>query len=300
MEIRRVHLVDAFAEEPLSGNVAGVVPDADGLADEQLRAIAAELGASETAFLFPSTAADRRIRYFTPETEVDLCGHATIASHGLLSANGELAPGVHTLETNDGVLEIELEEDGTVWMAGEEPSVRQVDPDYDRLADALGIDPAALSDVGADLPTAVASTGLAFLVVPVAFLEGLGGATPDFEAIEELSAAHDVAGVYAFTFDTLSAESTLHARMFAPAVGVPEDPVTGTASGACGAYLDHVGAFDGDAPEELRFEQGHFLDRGGIVRVRLDDGIHVGGTAVESLEGSIAVPDADEDDIIEI
>ena len=300
METRRVHLVDAFAEEPLSGNVAGVVPDADGLVDEQLQAIAAELGASETAFLFPSATADRRIRYFTPETEVDLCGHATIASHGLLAASGHLDPGEHTLETNVGVLTIELDEDGTVWMAADEPSVRQVDPDYDRLADALGVDSAALSEVGADLPTAVASTGLSFLIVPVAFLESLGGAAPDLEAIEELSTAYDVAGVYAFTFDTLSGDSTLHARMFAPAIGVPEDPVTGTASGACGAYLDHVGAFDGDESEELRFEQGHFLDRGGIARVRIEDGIDVGGSSVESLEGSIAIPDADEDDIIEI
>lgn len=300
MDTRRAHLVDAFTDEPLSGNVAGVVPDAGGLAEEQLRAIAAELGASETAFLFPSEEADRRIRYFTPTREVDLCGHATIASHGFLRSTGEIDSGTHTLETNVGVLEIEIDEDGTVWMAQAEPSVHRVDADYDRLADALGIDRAALVDVGDELPTAVASTGLAFLVVPVAFLESLGDATPDAAAIEELSTAFDVAGIYAFTFDTLASESTLHARMFAPAVGVPEDPVTGTASGACGAYLDHVGAFDGDAPEELRFEQGHFLDRGGIVRVRTGEDIRVGGRAAESLEGSIAVPDLGGDDIIEV
>ncbi|MEF8779127.1 MAG: PhzF family phenazine biosynthesis protein [Haloferacaceae archaeon] len=299
-DTRRVHLVDAFTDEPLSGNVAGVVPDAEGLSDDQLRAIAAELGASETAFLFPSEAADRRIRYVTPTREVDLCGHATIASHGLLLATGELDPGTHSLETNVGVLEIEARNDGTVWMEQDEPSVRRVDAEYGRLADALGIDRAALADVGDELPVAVASTGLAFLIVPVAFLESLGDASPDPAAIEELSAAFDVTGTYAFTFDTLASDSTLHARMFAPAAGVPEDPVTGTASGACGAYLRHVGAFDGDVPAEMRFEQGHFLDRGGIVRVRTGDGVRVGGRAVQSLEGTIAVPDLGDDEIIEV
>ena len=197
-------------------------------------------------------------------------------------------------------------------MRQEPPTVDPVDPadlDADRLGSALGIDPAALRDVGADLPVAVASTGLPFLVVPVNFLERLGEADPDMRAVEELSAEFDVAGVYAFTFDALEADSTLHGRAFAPALGVPEDPVTGTASGAVGGYLRAVGAFDGDFPEELRFEQGHFLDRPGYVRVRVEEGgegaengdvtVAVGGDAVVSLEGDLRIPEEDEDEIIE-
>jgi len=174
--------------------------------------------------------------------------------------------------------------------------------DADRLGDALGIDPAALRDVGADLPVAaVASTGLPWLVVPVNFLERLGEAEPDMAAIEAITEAHDVAGVYAFTFDALDAESTLHGRAFAPAIGCEEDPVTGTASGAVGAYLREVGAFDGDFPDELRFEQGHFLDRPGHVRVRVaGDVVRVGGEAVVSMDGELRVPaDDDSGEIIE-
>jgi PhzF family phenazine biosynthesis protein len=295
----RALLVDAFAEEPLSGNGAGVVPDADGLSVTQMAAVARELGQSETAFLFDSDVADRRIRYFTPTGEVDLCGHATVASHAHLFAEGRIDPGTHTLETNVGVLDISVEADGTVWMVQRPPTVRQVDVDYDRVGAALGVDPAALRDVGADLPLAVASTGLAFLVVPANFLSAVGKATPDDDAVEELSEAVDAAGVYLFTFDAVDADATLHGRCFVPGVGVPEDPVTGTASGAVGVYLREFDAFD-SLPEEMSFEQGHYLDRPGRVRVRVRETAHVGGRAHTALEGDLRVPDDDRDDIIEV
>jgi trans-2,3-dihydro-3-hydroxyanthranilate isomerase len=307
METRRTLLIDAFAAEPLAGNAAGVVPDADGLDAERMGAIARELSASETAFLTDDADADvdHRIRYFTPEQEVDLCGHATIASLVHLHDEGELDAGAGRLRTNAGVVDVEVTEDGVAWMGTGEPSVEVVDLDYERAGEALGIDPAALQDVGADLPAAVATVGLPFLIVPVNFLEHLGGAAPDMDAVEALAAEHGATGVYAFTFDALEAASTLHARMWAPGAGVPEDPVTGTASGACGAYLHAVDAFD-DPPREMRFEQGHFVDRPGIVRVEVGSGgdgdgddVRVGGRAVTALDGSLVVPPADDDEILE-
>ena len=320
METRRALLVDAFAAEPLAGNVAGVVPDAEGLSADQMSAVAAELGASETAFLTDADAAggdaptadaltaddaaadgaaDDRLRYFSPTTEVDLCGHATIATYGALSAEGAIGGGERTVRTNVGDVAVAVD-DGTVWMRQRAPSVEVVDVDLGRVADALGVDPAALRDVGADLPVAVASTGLPFLVVPVNFLERLGEADPDDAAVEALSEEFDVAGVYAFTFDALDADSTLHGRAFVPSLGIPEDPVTGTASGAVGGYLRHVDAFEGDEPDELRFEQGHFLDRPGHVRVRVEsEGVRVGGRATVALDGEIRIPDDEDDEIIE-
>ena len=312
-DTRRVHLVDAFTTDPLSGNAAGLVPDAAGLEDGQMRAIARELNASETAFLLPSDGADRRIRYFTPTREVDLCGHATVASHAWLAEAGRIDDGTHTLETDVGVLEVTVE-DGLVRMTQDEADVETVDLDYERVAAALGADPATLRDVGADLPLATASTGLGYLVVPVNFLSALSGLDPEFGAVAELTEELDVTGVYAFTFDALEPESTLHGRMFAPAAGVDEDPVTGTASGAVGAYVRAVEAFgespegaDGDGdpsaaelPEEMVLEQGHFVDRPGTVRVwARDDPVTVGGRAVTALDGSIVVPEPDDDDILE-
>ena len=304
MDSRRALLVDAFTTDPLAGNPAGLVPDADGLADESMAAIARELNASETVFLLDAEGDEtaRRLRYFTPTGEIDLCGHATVAAGSWLADAGDLADGTHTVVTNAGAVDVELA-DGLVRMtAGDEvSSVAEVDLGYDRVAAALGADPATLADVGADLPLAIASMGPRYLVVPVNFLEALSGLKPDFRAITELTDELGVTGIYAFTFDALEADSTLHGRMFAPGVGVDEDPVTGTASGAVGAYLREVEAFDGELPEEMVFEQGHFLDRPGRVRVRArTDPVSVGGRAVTALEGTISVPDMGEDDIIEV
>jgi PhzF family phenazine biosynthesis protein len=300
---RRALLVDAFADEPLAGNAAGVVPDADDLTDEQMRAIARELGASETAFVRDSDAADRRLRFFSPAAEVDLCGHATVAAHAHLRRAGALAAGEHTVETNAGVFDVEVTDEGVVWLAGAASEVTAVEADLDRVGEALGIDPAALRDVGADLPVAVASTGLPYLVVPVNFLERLSGAAPDDAAVAALADEYDAAGVYAFTFDAIDRESTLHGRTFAPGLGIPEDPVTGTASGAVAGYCRAVGAFDGDPPDEVRCEQGHFVDRPGVVRVRFESGddetVWVGGRAPTALDGRLSVPADEGDGIIE-
>ncbi|SFS69518.1 PhzF family phenazine biosynthesis protein [Halostagnicola kamekurae] len=300
METIRIVQVDAFTDEPLSGNPAGVVPDADGLSAAQMQSIAAEMAVSETAFLHSSNDpdADRRVRYFTPTQEVDLCGHATIGSFAHLHDDG-LEPGTTALETNVGVLEIEVGEDGTVWMTQDEPQIREADVGYDRVADALGVSQAALEGASDDIPLAVSSTGLPFLIVPITYLSDLGDADPDMNAVEELADSVDAAGVYCFTFDALDRDSTLHGRMFAPGAGVPEDPVTGTASGAVAAYLDRFSAFDDDLPEELHLEQGHYVDRPGLVRVRLEDGVRVGGRGVTALDGTITVPDIEEDDILE-
>ncbi|MCL9814330.1 PhzF family phenazine biosynthesis protein [Natranaeroarchaeum aerophilus] len=299
-ETIEVSLVDAFTEEPLTGNAAGVVTEADDLADEQMQAIARELSVSETAFVSESDEADRAIRYFTPQEEVDLCGHATVAMHAHLTETGAIEPGTHTLATNVGSIEIEVTDDGVVWMGGDSPTVRPVEIEYGRLADALGIDEIALSEPGVELSPAVASTGEPFLMVPVTYLQALLNAEPDDAAIDELCAAVDATGIYAFTFDALDPDSTLHARAFASPVGISEDPVTGTASAAAGAYLREMNAFGGELPEEMLFEQGHVLDRPGTVRVRVGDGIRVGGHAVTSLEGELAVPPAEDDEIVEV
>ncbi len=133
------------------------------------------------------------------------------------------------------------------------------------------------------------------------YLSDLGDGNPDFDAVEALADDIDAHGVYAFSFDTLDGDSTLHGRAWVPSAGIKEDPVTGMASGATGAYLEHYGAFGGDIADEMVFEQGHFVDRPGHVRVRVQDGgaPKVGGTAVETLDGELQVPPVETDDILE-
>ncbi|WP_136687087.1 PhzF family phenazine biosynthesis protein [Halorhabdus amylolytica] len=295
-ERREVHLVDAFTTDPFSGNPAGVVPEGDGLEADQMRAIAAELGASETVFVRESEDTDRQLRYFTPEQEVDLCGHATVAAYARLFERAVVDAGEYTIETGSGDVTVEVESDGTVWLEGSKPSVSAVDVGYDELTDVLGLTETAFAGVGEDLPVARASTGMPFLIVPVNYFEQLGDVTPDLGAIEDLCAAEGAVGLYAFTFDTLDRESTVHGRLFAPSLGVNEDPVTGTASGAVGAYLRRFSGVEGT---EYRCEQGDFLDRPGRVRVRTGDGIRVGGQAKTTMSGEIAVPDPEDGEIIE-
>jgi trans-2,3-dihydro-3-hydroxyanthranilate isomerase len=297
MTTREALLVDAFTTEPMAGNPAGVVPDADGLSADQMGAIANELGASETAFVRESDDADLALRYYTPAREVDLCGHATIAATAALHERGRLEVGTTRVETQVGTLELAVDEDGRAWMTQDDPSLERVDVDLERVATALGIDVAALRDVGADLPLTTASTGLPWLLVPVNFLEHLGNADPDGGAIEEIADEAGAVGLYPFTFDTLEPESTLHARAFAPGAGVPEDPVTGTAGGACSAYLDHHAAVETD--DGLRIEQGHFVDRPGYVDATVGETVRVGGRAVTVLEGRLVVPADEDDEILE-
>jgi len=300
MDTRKALLVDAFADEPMAGNPAGVLPDASDLSEDQMQAIAGELGASETAFVVPSEDADRRLRYFTPEREVDLCGHATIAAHAYLFERAVIDDGTHTLETAAGTFDVELTIDGTVWMEQANAELGRVDVDEQEAADALGVDVASLRDVGADVPIGKVSTGMPFLMVPINYFEHLSNADPDMTAIEELCERADCEGLYAFTFDTRDMDSTVHARAFVPLAGIPEDPVTGTAAGALGAYLRRHNAMDGEF-DEILVEQGHFLDRPGTVRVESDgDEVRVGGRAVTTFDGDLVIPDDDEDEIIEI
>ncbi len=294
-------LADAFAEEPMAGNPAGVVPEADGLADDQLAAIANELGASETAFVLGSDEADRELRFFTPEQEVDLCGHATVAAHAALYERGAVDAGQSTMATAAGVLDVEVKDDGTVWMDQGRVDLREVDLPLADAADALGIDAAALRDVGADLPPAVGDAGFPWLLVPVNYFEHLGNVAVDREAVVDLCERVDAMGLYAFTFDTLGGASTLHGRAFAPRAGIAEDPVTGTAAGAVAAHVRRQGVVD-ETVDPVVVEQGHFRDRPGTVRVETD-GVEawVGGRAVTTLDGTLTVPPADEtDDIIEV
>jgi len=301
METRDVLLVDAFAAEPMAGNPAGVVPDADGLTDDRMAAIAGELGASATAFVCGSDRADRRLRFFTPTGEIDRSDHATIAAFAALDERGGLDAGEYTTETIGQTRDVEVQEDGTVWLEQGEARFEDVPQDHDDVADALGIDVATLRDVGADMPMAVADTSEPWLLVPVNYFEHVSRIDADPPAIDAIRDRVGAVGLYAFTFDTIGRESTLHGRAFAPSDGVVENPVTGTAAGACAAYVRREGALD-DTVEQVVVEQGHFLDRPGTVRVDTD-GLEawVGGRAVTTLDGSLTVPEADaDDDIIEI
>jgi PhzF family phenazine biosynthesis protein len=302
MDTRQALLVDAFAAEPTAGTPTGVVPEADGLTADQMRAVASELGAPETAFVLPADDADRRLRCFSPTAELAQAETAAVAAHAALYERGDIDAAEWTVATAAGDIAVETKQNGMVWVEQGRAEVTEVDISYTDVADALGLDAATLKDVGADLPLVTADAGEPWLMVPVNYFEHLSNLTVDVAAVASLCDRADAVGVYPFTFDTVGGDatrrSTFHGRAFR-AGNRTEEPVTAAASGACAAFVRRYGALD-DTVEQIIAEGGHFRDRPGTLSVDTDGTeVWVGGRGVTALDGTVTVPAGDDDDIIE-
>ncbi len=271
-----VYHVDAFTSRPFGGNPAGVVLDAKGLSDAQMQLVARELKHSETAFLLPSAKADWRIRFFTPAREVDLCGHATVASAWVLASEGRIKRGRALQETNVGVLELDIDRD-RVMMELAPPRVEAVELRRDDLARILRV-PA----IDAEKPVQKAFSGIWVLLVPMADEKAVNLCQPDLPELAALNLELGVAGTHVFSIE---GDGTLYTRFFAPAVGIAEDPVTGTANGALGAYLVLNELEKGPG---FRARQGDAMGRPGEVEIHATAAsVRVGGRAVILSRGSI-------------
>ncbi|MFH1425092.1 MAG: PhzF family phenazine biosynthesis protein [archaeon] len=277
----KVYLLNSFAKTAGGGNLAGVVLDADSLSDSEMLSIARKVGFSETAFVQKSDKADFKVRFFTPAKEIDICGHATIATYSLLAKKGLAKPGKYKQETRAGVLGIEIKKD-LVFMDLALPKFFE-EINKKEIADCLNLDEEQLS---AELPSQIVSAGLRDIIVPIKDIKSLEMFEPDFKRITELSKKYDVMGLHVFTLETKN-NSTAHCRNFAPLYGIPEESATGTSSGILGCYLyKHKVAVD---YKNLIFEQGYTMNKPSEIRVRLKtkgktiQEVQVGGTA--SLEG---------------
>ncbi len=290
----KVKQVDAFTTVPFGGNPAAVVIDAEGLTEEEMQRIAREMNLSETAFVASSERADFRVRFFTPVKEIDLAGHPTIATFHALVEEGLIAAhdGVVTVtqELNVGVLPVEIEIKAgvakRVIMTQQKPLCASAYA-ASSWAEALGIDKTEILE---GYPLQTVSTGTPQLMIPVKSLTTLRLLRPDFEAMAALTEQGDFFSVHVFTLETFSEEADAHARHFAPAARVREDPVTGSASGGMAAYLVHYGLVD---KSSLVAEQGHHIGRPGFVYVDIEkEGdeittVKVGGSAVTVMNGEL-------------
>jgi PhzF family phenazine biosynthesis protein len=291
--------MNAFTDQPFSGNPAGVVLDGGALDEQQMQRIAPQLNSiSETVFVCPATApsADLRLRYFTSRMEVDLCGHATVAALFALVASGRLsgAQGSRTLraETRSGVLELGLEfSAGRLQRASMvQPVARHGEPGHpERAARVLGLPASA---VRGDLPVACTYTGIWSCYVPLRDLDALAAVQVDSERIESLWPDNpDFAGVYPFVLldeDDRSRELGVRSRFFSPPrFGIVEDPVTGTASGALAAYLQRAAVLPAGAT--VRVQQGVEMGCPGSVLARqLANGeVEIRGQAVPIFRGEL-------------
>lgn len=276
-----VATLNAFARTAGGGNPAGVVLDADGLDESAMQRIAARVGMSETAFVQKSPAADFKVRFFTPAAEVELCGHATIAVFSLLFGLRRIQAGPYRQETKAGILGVEVQSDGTVFMEQTLPVFGNAIDGRD-IASSLGKGPDSLAP---DMPVQIVSTGLRDTMVPIVSLRELSSLEPDFDKIADLSKRHGAVGYHAFSLET-KYNSTAQCRNFAPLYGIPEEAATGTSSGALACYLFKHGKVTKEQARMLVFEQGYGMGRPSEILVRLDiensaiAGVHVGGAAI--------------------
>jgi len=212
----QVFVVNAFTKNKSGGNPAGVVVDGDGLSAADMQHIASEMGLSETAFILSSVAADYRIRYFTPVSEVDLCGHATIASFALLVQKKSINKNSFTIETKAGILPVRIDGE-KIFLTQNKPQFGQ-ELDKIEIAQSLHI---TESDIMTPLPIEIVSTGLKDILIPIKNNEVLQSLQPDFNRIKEISAKHDVVGYHVFTLD-IDEGTDAYCRNFAPLYDINE------------------------------------------------------------------------------
>ena len=269
-----VHQVDSFTDEPFSGNPAGVVLEADELSDALMKKIAREMNLSETAFMLKSERADVRLRYFTPSgAEVKFCGHSTVASLYMLahrSLRGITKPGSYdlTIEANVGIVpaRIEVQKDAGVIVSFQTPTVELVKSEitHQLLAEVLSI---PLTCLDQSLPICYERVNQD-LYVRVNSLTALGELHINQKTAKQFAQEHDIVAFVVFCTQAMAKDHDIHMRCFAPAVGIPEDPFTGSVLGGLAEYVLE-NQLVAPRTKSIKVEQGHFIARPGFVELSL-------------------------------
>jgi trans-2,3-dihydro-3-hydroxyanthranilate isomerase len=303
--------LDVFTQQVFGGNQLAVFPDAQGLSDTQMQQIAREFNISETVFLFPpqTPAGTRRVRIFTPGRELPFAGHPTIGAVHVLATIGR---GPHTSPPRQVILEelvgpvpvsIEEQSGGALFIklsAARAPEFRPLTIDPKAFAPTLHLEPA---DFESPLPAGMVSCGTPFVILPLKNADALRRARLNIDAWRKLVATGALGTtepfwtehVYPITNDASVRPADLRVRMFAPDLGVTEDPATGSAAAALAAHLaKHVTRPDGTL--KWTIEQGIEMGRKSVLYLEADknDGdvmsVRVGGYAVTVSEGQFTLP----------
>ena len=295
-----IHL-DVFTDRVFGGNQLAVFTRPGGLTAAQMQAITREKNFSECTFVFPpeTPGTDVRVRIFTPGTELPMAGHPTIGTAFALASNGTIGSGQVRVVFGLGIGPVPVDlvwEGGTLafaWMTQLNPTFGVPIADAGVVASVLGVGPEAIRRPG--LPVQVVSCGIPFLMVPLATRADVDQASMDRAGAARLrEALGPVAGdVFLFSTEAAGDGATAYSRMFAPGLGVAEDPATGAASGPLGSYLVHHGVVDAEAAGRIVSLQGVAMGRPSRIHIAIDSAggvitrVRVGGKAVVVGEGMI-------------
>ncbi|WP_312692576.1 PhzF family isomerase [Caproiciproducens sp.] len=272
-KLYQIYQIDSFTKERLTGNPAGVITNADGLSDQQMQKIARELNNSETAFIFYSEddTYDVKVRFFTPTKEVPICGHATIAAHYARAIENNFGTTRVLQKTGAGILPVDIireSDDYKIVMTQGEIEVHDAlsVKVQQTLTAALGINQ---NDIIDRWPVAIASTGHSKVMIGIKDIKMLHNLRPNMDSLAKLSNEIGCNGYYVFTMNQ-NETPMIHGRMFAPAIGINEDPVTGNANGPLGAYLVHYGLVTHNGTLfTFNIMQGEAIGRAGTMEVQV-------------------------------
>jgi trans-2,3-dihydro-3-hydroxyanthranilate isomerase len=283
---------DVFTGEPLLGNQLAVFTAAEGLDTPTMQRMAREMNFSESTFLLPAEEAgtDVRMRIFTPFQEMPMAGHPTIGSTFALAHTGFLKPGRPRVVfgLNVGPTPVDLEWDGGrlrfAWMTQGRPRFAEPVDGRSLVAATLGL---TLDDLAAGLPIQVVSCGVPFLVVPLRDRDTVDRAVSDAAAFRRLSASlGQELAIFLFAMLPPASEATVYSRMFAPDLGIIEDPATGAATGPLGCYLVEHGLVGGPSQASMISLQGVVMGRRSQLHIAVEGApgaittVRVGGQAV--------------------
>lgn len=281
------YVIDAFTETKFGGNPAGVVIH-ENLNENFMQKFACEMRFSETAFVKKLDDKNFEIRFFTPTNEVELCGHATVASFkALLQSKLIEDNNKYFINTLSGNLPVDVN-NSFIMMEQAKPLLKNNVFDNEKLAEIFNINPNEIGDIDYDLIPQAASTGLWDIMLPLKTKDSLYKLNPNFKELSEYSSINIVGGVHAFTLDT--EEGIALCRNFCPLYGIDEEAATGTSNGALTYYLyknNVIHQFD----KEYSFLQGHSMGRPSVITTKLinenDPRVMVGGKAVILTKGEI-------------
>ncbi len=293
MVVKVLHY-DAFTDKPGMGNPAGIVLSADVISDEQMQAIASSTGFNETAFILSSNKADIRIRFFTPGHEMDLCGHATVASVFMVKELGLLKADKILLETNVGLLPISITNSESHVIIGMQQAPYQEEIFTGSLSDLAHSIGLSENDIDPKFPVVFGSTGIWTLLLPVKNIAAFKRMNPQNALFPKILFQKTHSSIHPFCLETFHPKADMHGRHFSsPFSSTIEDPVTGTASGVMGAYYQKYILYPGDVKKNIIVEQGQEIGKDGIINVEFPsrkNAVKIFGTGVyvEELEIKIA------------
>jgi trans-2,3-dihydro-3-hydroxyanthranilate isomerase len=281
-------LVDVFTDRPFGGNQLAVFPHAEGMSPETMQAITREFNFSECTFVLPpkDPANAFWVRIFTPGRELPMAGHPTVGTAFALARNGMIDTSQPEIalhfEEGVGPIPIALKfENGTpvsIKMSQPLPTFGPTFPDPERVADILSLD---VWSIDTQLPVEVVSCGVPFLFVPLRSLEVIKGIDLRLDLWERVLKGFEAQEVFVFTTEVENEGSTVHSRMFAPSLGISEDPATGAASGPLGCYLVRHGLVPASPTTRIVSEQGIEMGRPSFIEIEVDlDGDQITGVRI--------------------